>query len=126
MDAAVSLSLTRSDHPGCLFTDLDSVRRYLAGRNVEIVVGDIAETCEHLALHDLILTFMDTDNYTPAAAALEIARERTVVGGAIVFDHFAGVNRFRYTLGERIAASVLLEDPRYFHLHDTGVFYRQS
>jgi NTP pyrophosphatase (non-canonical NTP hydrolase) len=49
----------------------------------------------------------------------------TDVGGAIVFDHFTGVNRFRYALGERIAGGVLLEDSCYFHLHDTGVFYRQ-
>lgn len=74
---------------------------------------------------DLVLTFMDTDNYSPAQAALRIVRERTVVGGAIVFDHFTGADRFRYTLGERIAGRVLLDDSRYFHLHDTGVFYRQ-
>jgi hypothetical protein len=48
-----------------------------------------------------------------------------VPGGAIVFDHFTGTDRFRYTLGERIAGRVLLDDPRYFHLHGTGVFYRQ-
>ena len=42
-----------------------------------------------------------------------------------VFDHFTGTSRFRYTLGERIAGRVLLDDPRYFHLHGTGVFYRQ-
>jgi len=66
-----------------------------------------------------------TDNYTPARAALNVARERTVPGGAIVFDHFAGTDRFRYALGERIAGRVLLDDPRYLHLHDTGVLYRQ-
>ena len=48
-----------------------------------------------------------------------------MVGGAIVFDHFTGVNRFRYTVGERIAGLPLLDDARYFHLHGTGVFYRQ-
>ncbi len=42
-----------------------------------------------------------------------------------MFDHYTGAGHFRYTLGERIAGSVLLEDSRYFHLHDTGVFYRQ-
>jgi len=64
-----------------------------------------------------VLTFIDTDNYTPARAAIEVARERTVPGGAIVFDHFTGTSRFRYTLGERIAGRVLLDDPRWFHLH---------
>ena len=55
-----------------------------------------------------------------------MVRDRTVPGGAIVFDHFTGTDRFRYTLGERIAGRVLLDDPRWFHLHGTGVFYRQQ
>ena len=101
------------------------MRRYLDSSNVEIVPGDIAETCTRLEAEDLVLTFMDTDNYSPAKAALEIVQERTLVGGAIVFDHFTGADRFRYTLGERIAGRVLLGDRRYFHLHGTGVFYRQ-
>ncbi len=113
------------EHPDCVFTDLAAVKRYLDGRNVEIVVGDIVETCSRLDHEELVLSFIDTDNYTSARAALEVVQDRTVVGGAIVFDHFTGVDCFRYTLGERIAGSVLLEDPRYFHLHDTGVFYRQ-
>ncbi len=73
-----------------------------------------------------MLSFIDTDNYTPAAAALNVVRERTVPGGAIVFDHFTGTSRFRYTLGERIAGRALLDDPRWSHLHGTGAFYRQQ
>lgn len=113
------------DHPDCVFTDLPAVRRYLDGRTVEIVPGDIVETCTRLTGEDLVLSFIDTDNYSSAKAALEVVTERTVVGGVVVLDHFTGVDRFRYTLGERIAGRVLLDDPRYFHLHDTGVFYRQ-
>jgi O-methyltransferase len=113
------------DHPDCVFSDLPAVKRYLDGRNVEIVAGDIVETCHRLNNEAVVLTFIDTDNYSSAQAALEIVRERTVVGGCIVFDHFTGVDRFRYTLGERMAGSVLLDDLRYFHLHGTGVFYRQ-
>jgi O-methyltransferase len=114
------------DHPDCVFTDLAAVRRYLDGRDIEIIAGDIARTCRRLEGEDLVLTFIDTDNYTPAAAALEVVRERTVPGGAIVFDHFTGTDRFRYTLGERIAGRALLDDPRYFNLHGTGVFSRQG
>ena len=114
------------DHPDCVFKNLDAVKRYLDGQNVEIIPGDIVETCHRLDLEDLVLSFIDTDNYTPANAALEVARRRTVVGGAIVFDHFTGTNRFRYTLGERMAASDLLNDARFFNLHGTGVFYRQK
>jgi hypothetical protein len=114
------------EHPDCVFTDLAAVQRYLDGRDIEIVPGDIAATCARLEGEDLVLTFIDTDNYTPALAAIEVARERTVRGGAIVFDHFTGTDRFRYTLGERLVGSVLLDDHRYFHLHGTGVFYRQA
>lgn len=113
------------DHPDCVFTDLAAVRRYLAGRAVEIVPGDIVTTAGRLADEDLVCTFIDTDNYSSARAAIQVVQERTLVGGAIVFDHLTGVDRFRYTLGERIAALPLLDDPRYFHLHGTGVFYRQ-
>jgi len=113
------------DHPDCVFSGLDSVRLYLKDRRVQIVAGDIVETSRRLEGDNLVLSFIDTDNYTSASAALRVVQERTVVGGAIVFDHFTGTNRFLYTLGERMAASVLLDDPRYFNLHDTGVFYRQ-
>lgn len=112
-------------HEDCVFTDLPAVRRYLEDRNVEIIPGDISETCHRLDHVDVVLSFVDTDNYTPAQAALDVVRDRTVVGGAIVLDHFTGVDRFRYTLGERMAGTVLLSDSRYFHLHGTGVFYRQ-
>lgn len=113
------------DHPECVFTDLPAVRRYLEGRNVTIIPGDIVKTSKELETEDLVLSFIDTDNYSSASAALEVVRERTVIGGAIVFDHYTGVDRFRYTLGERIAGKVLLNDYRYLHLHGTGVFYRQ-
>lgn len=114
------------DHAGCVFTDLDAVRRYCDGQGIEIVAGDIVETCHRLDNEDLVLTFIDTDNFSPASAAIAVARKRTVVGGAIVFDHVTGVDRFRYTLGERIAAQALLDDRDWLHLHGTGVFYRQS
>lgn len=113
------------DHPDCVFTDLEAVRSYLDGHNVEVVAGDIVETAARLAREDLVLSFVDTDNYSAARAALAVVKERTVVSGAIVFDHFTGVDRFRYTIGERIAGLPLLDDARYFHLHGTGVFYRQ-
>lgn len=118
-------ALDMYDHPGCEFSDLLTVRRYLAGRNVEIIAGDIVHTASRLRHESLVLTFVDTDNYSSARAALEIAQAQTAVGGAIVLDHFTGVDRFRYTIGERIAALPLLDDTRYFHLHGTGVFYRQ-
>src|SRR6266542_6582768 len=65
------------DHPDCVFTDLAAVRRYLHGRNVEIVPGDIVTTAARLASEDLVVCFIDTDNYSAATAALHIAQERT-------------------------------------------------
>ncbi|WP_179467398.1 TylF/MycF/NovP-related O-methyltransferase [Mycolicibacterium vinylchloridicum] len=113
------------DHPDCEFTDLDAVTQYLSGRNIELVAGDVVETAQILSQRDIVLTFIDTDNYTSAVAAINAVKDRTVLGGAIVFDHFTGVDKFRYTLGERMAGQPLLGDPRYFNLHGTGVFYRQ-
>lgn len=112
------------NHPDCVYTEIGEVRRDLEGRGIEVVVGDIASTCQRLKDESVVLSFLDTDNYTPAAAAIDILKEQTVVGGAIVFDHFTGRDRFRYTLGERMAGRKLLEDSRYFNLHGTGVFLR--
>ena len=112
-------------HPDCIFLDENLVRRFVSGRNIEVVSGDVCETAQRLTAEDVVLVFMDTDNYSSASAVLDVVQERIVVGGAIVFDHFAGRNRFRYTLGERIAAKRLLRDERFFNLHDTGVFLRQ-
>lgn len=113
------------NHPDCVFRDETAVRHYLSGRNVEIVAGDIVTTAGRLQGVPIVLAFVDTDNHTSAIAALDAVQDGVVVGGAIVFDHFTGRNRHRYTLGERIAAKRLLADNRYFHLHDTGVFFRQ-
>lgn len=113
------------DHPKCVFTDFAAVQRYVSEYGIQVVEGDIVQTAKQLATHDVVLTFIDTDNYTSATAALDVVQEQTVVGGAIILDHFTGVNRFRYTLGERLAGKRLLADNRYFHLHGTGVFYRQ-
>ncbi|MGA7675280.1 MAG: class I SAM-dependent methyltransferase [Rhizomicrobium sp.] len=112
-------------HPDCVCLDEIGVRRNFEGRNVEIIVGDIVETVNRIGNEDIVLAFVDTDNYTPAVAVLDVIQDRVVPGGAIVFDHFTGRNRFLFTLGERIAAKRLLADRRYFNLHDTGVFFRQ-
>ncbi len=113
------------DHPACTHIDEECVRRFLSGRDVDIVSGDVADTAVCLQNEEVVLAFVDTDNYSPAMAVLDIIQDRVVAGGAIVFDHWTGHDRFRYTLGERLAAKRLLEDKRYFNLHDTGVFFRQ-
>ena len=51
-------------------------------------------------------------------------RGRVTQRGAIVFDHYATVPDFIYTLGERMAADEVLTDRGLLHLHDTGVFVK--
>ena len=113
-------------HPDCVFLDGDLVRAMFAGRNVEIVEGDVVETVSRLSAENLVLSFVDTDNYTSGRAIIRVIAERTEVGGAIIFDHWTGQNRFIDTIGERIAAKALAADSRYFNLHGTGVFLRQQ
>jgi len=111
-------------HPDCVYLDLSTVKRFFQGRNVEIIPGDLVETAHVLADKDIVLGFIDTDNYTSASRVLDVITDRIVIGGSIVFDHFTGRDRFLYTLGERLAAKRLLDDSRYLNLHDTGVFIR--
>lgn len=114
------------DHPDCVFLNVDLVRAVFYGRNVEVVKGDVISTVSRLTDQDLVLSFVDTDNFTSASAIVDVVAERTLIGGAVIFDHWAGHGRYLDTVGERIAARKLAEDPRYFNLHGTGVFLRQS
>jgi hypothetical protein len=110
--------------PVCEFTLLDDVRHYCEPYGIEIVVGDILETVERLADEPLILSFFDTDNYSPTRAALPVCIANTVIGGSIVFDHYHSLHEFRYTIGERLAAKELLPGDDFMHFHGTGVFTR--
>ena len=112
-------------HPDCVFLDVDMVRAVFTGKNVEVVEGDVVETVTRLATEDLVLSFVDTDNFTSAEAIIRVIADRTQVGGAIIFDHWTGQERHIDTIGERIAAKKLANDTRYFNLHGTGVFLRQ-
>lgn len=110
------------EHPRCVFTDLDAVRAYVEPFGVELIVGDIADTHRQLDGVPLLLAFFDTDNYSPARAALELCADQLVVGGSIVFDHVATVPDYIDTLGERMAAFEVLGSRPFLHLHSTGVF----
>jgi O-methyltransferase len=112
-------------HPDCVFLDVDLVKAVFAGRNVEVVEGDVVQTVSRLQDQDLVLSFVDTDNFSSANAIIRVIADRTLVGGAIVFDHWTGHDRHLDTIGERIAAKALAADERYFNLHGTGVFLRQ-
>ncbi|MCR9121043.1 MAG: TylF/MycF family methyltransferase [Phyllobacteriaceae bacterium] len=113
-------------HPDCVFLDVEMVRAVFAGRNVEVVAGDVVETVTRLKGEQLVLSFVDTDNFTSAEAIIRVIADRTQIGGAIIFDHWTGHDRHIDTIGERIAAKRLAADSRYFNLHGTGVFMRQT
>lgn len=112
------------EHPRCVFRDVDAVRAYTEPYGVALVEGDISLTYDVLSGMPLLLSFFDTDNYSPARAALTLCAEQTVVGGSIVFDHVATLPDYIDTIGERIAAEEVLGGGRYLHLHGTGVYTR--
>jgi hypothetical protein len=60
--------------PSASSTDLPAVQRYVDGRDIEIIAGDITATCGRLEREDLVLTFIDADNYTPGRGGAEGAR----------------------------------------------------
>lgn len=110
------------EHPRCVFTDLEAVRAYTEPFGVQLVPGDITDTYRQLEGRPLLLCFFDTDNYSPAHAALPLCADQLVVGGSIVFDHVATVPDYVDTLGERMAAYEVLSPRGFLHLHGTGVF----
>lgn len=112
-------------HPRCVFADQAAVRAYLEPLGVELVPGDITETAPaRLAGTPVLLAFVDTDNYSPARAALATVVDNLVIGGAVVLDHYTTTQDFVYTLGERMAAQDVLAGRGLLHLHSTGVFVR--
>lgn len=112
------------EHPRCVFRDLPAVHGYLEPLGVELVEGDISDTAARLQDTPVLLAFIDTDNYSPAHAALRAVAENVIPGGAIVFDHYTTSSDYLYTLGERMAGQDVLRDRGFLHIHDSGVFIR--
>ena len=112
------------EHPRCDFRDLSAVRMYLQPLGVQLIEGDISETASQLADVPVLLGFIDTDNYSPAHAALTAIADNVVPGGAIVFDHYTTTPDYLYTLGERMAAQDVLHNKPFLHVHGSGVFVR--
>jgi O-methyltransferase len=112
------------EHPRCIFRDLAAVRAYLDPFGVELVEGDIVVTAEVLEDIPILLGFVDTDNYSPAHAALTAIADNVVPGGAIVFDHFTTTADYLYTLGERMAAREVLATRGFLQIHGSGVFLK--
>lgn len=105
----------------------DDVSARLGKQGIELVQGDIVDTIDAIRTDDLLLTFIDTDNYTPIHHALPLIADQTVVGGAIVFDHYFALEEFNDALGEGVAAmEYFAGHPDYLNLSGTGVFLKMS
>jgi hypothetical protein len=91
--------------------------------SIQLVTGEISETCQVLEGYRLVLTFFDTDNYSGTRAALPLCAEITVPGGVIAFDHYFSP-AWPTTFGERIAANEVLGGQEWFNLHGTGIFLK--
>jgi O-methyltransferase len=105
--------------------DFQGIQSTLAKRGIGVVRGDIVDTARWLEAKEPILTFFDTDNYTPTAAALPLVFERTIPGGVVVFDHYYTRAEYLDTIGERVAAEEFFRGRSdYFHLSGTGVFVK--
>ncbi len=111
-------------NPKCEYRDYNAVKSFCDSCGIRVIEGNIKDTYTVLSDSKLMLTFFDTDNYTPVKAALEYCYDRTLPGGAIIFDHYTTKSEFIETIGERIAAEEILSDKKMFHLHDTGVFIK--
>lgn len=111
-------------NPKCEFRDYDDVESYCRHHGIEVVKGDICDTHRMLNDASLMLSFFDTDNYSPTRAALETCYKRTIKGGVFAFDHYTSEERFLYTIGERMAAQDVLGEKNVLHLHDTGIFIK--
>ena len=112
------------EDPHDAFCEYDEVSRYCAGHRIQLIRGDIRDTYKILDGTPLVLSFFDTDNYSPALAALPTVFEQTVHGGVIAFDHYHCEERWAYTIGEWIAADQFFRDRNVFHLQGTGVFVK--
>lgn len=111
-------------NPKCEFHDYVAVEDYCRRHKINVVKGDICETYKVLEEVPLMLSFFDTDNYSPSYAALETCFKQTVKGGILHFDHYISQPQFLYTIGERMAAEEVLGQKNVFHLHGTGTFIK--
>ena len=108
------------------FFDYEAVAQYCKPFDIELIKGDINETYTRLKDTKLVLSFFDTDNYSPTRNSLELCYKQTVKGGILAFDHYYCDKRWTYTLGERIAAKDFLADKNVINFYGTGIFIKMD
>lgn len=108
------------------FTDFNTVKKYCSQYNIELIKGDIFETCEMLKGKDLSFVFFDTDNYSATKKALEICCPQIMLGGILAFDHYYSPDWLQ-TVGERIAIKQVIDNyQNILNLHGTGIFIKMG
>ncbi len=97
-----------------------------------LVKGDISETIRKYfdSPHHtgpILLAFIDTDNYSPAAVALPLIWSSLDEGGCVVFDHYNTYESWYNTIGEHIAAREFFDERTdYEHVQGSGLFRKKS
>jgi len=104
-------------------TDFNSVKDYCSPYNIELIKGDICETCECLKGKTLSFSFFDTDNYSATKKALETCYDQMIPGGIMAFDHYYSPDWLQ-TLGERMAIKQVMNNKILLNLHGTGIFIK--
>lgn len=108
-------------------TDFEDVSQRLCPLGIELVRGDIIDTMRSIPFDSLLLTFIDTDNYSPVKHALPLIAARTIRGGSIVFDHYYALEEYNDAFGEGVAAAEFFQNHNEFvHLSGTGVFMKMA
>ena len=106
------------------YTDFNIVKKYCSPYNIELIKGDIFDTCEILKGKQLSFVFFDTDNYSATRKALEICYNQLMPGGILAFDHYYSPDWLQ-TLGERIAIKQVIDNyENILNLHETGIFLK--
>jgi len=106
-------------------TDFNTVQRYCSPYNIELIKGDICETCEILKEKTLSFAFFDTDNYSATKKALETCYDLMITGGIFAFDHYYSPGWIQ-TLGERLAIKQVLKGKPIINFHETGIFIKMK
>lgn len=116
-------SLDMFDDSKYQLTDFNVVKRYCSPYNIELIKGDICETCECIKGKTLSFAFFDTDNYSATKKALETCYDQMIPGGILAFDHYYSPNWLQ-TLGERMAIKQVMKKKFVLNLHGTGIFLK--
>lgn len=74
----------------CVFFDVDLVKVVFMGWNVEVIEGDVVQMVLWFQDQDLVLFFVDIDNFLFVSVIICVIVDCMVIGGMVVFDYWIG------------------------------------